>query len=75
MLFAGRRCPFPEVAVHVVHAPPAAALCFAAAAFGGFRVGVALALLVAVAVRILESVLATASGLPFIDGAEVFAFA
>ena len=75
MLFAGRRCPFPEVSIHVVHAPPAAALCFTAAAFGGFRVGVALALLVAVAVGILESVLATAGGLPFIDGAEVLAFA
>ena len=75
MLLASRRCPFPEVSVHVVHAPPAAALRLAAAAFGGFRVGVAFALLVAVTVGILESVLATAGGLPFIDGAEVLAFA
>ena len=74
VLFACRRCPFPEVAVHVVHAPPAAALSFAAASLGGFRVCVALALLVAVAVRILESVFATAGGLPFVDGAEVLAF-
>ena len=66
--------PFPEVSVHVVHAVPAAALSLAATSLGGLCVGVALALLVTVTVRELETVLASAGGLPFFDCAEVLTF-
>ena len=40
-------CPFPQVAVHVVHSKPASALFLAAGAFGCVGVGVALILFVA----------------------------
>ena len=74
VLLACRGCPFPEVSVHVVHAIPTTALSLAATSLGGLRVGVALALLVTITVRELETVLATAGCLPFFDCAEVLAF-
>lgn len=70
--FAGCGCPFPQVAVHVIHAIPTAALFFAACTFGGFGVGVAFSLVVTAAIRVFEVILATTGGLPFVDGAEAF---
>ena len=65
--------PFPQVAVHVVHAVPAAALFLAPAALHGLGVRVALVLLVAVAIRETGLVFAAACRLPFVDGAQVLA--